>query len=252
MKFLIHVCCADCVLKLMPSLKKTVVEKNGDGSRTAAAVYDQVDWYFFNPNIHPRSEYLARMKAVQKIARQLRGFNEQVEDKQAVDKRIIGKQGTDKWDGELIVADYQPQFYFSAIGYTASDTTQQERVSDLSRELVSSYNHQSNTARAKVTNNQHLIPIKPNRCHRCWQLRLDQTCQYAQEFGYQAVTTTLLSSQYQDQSYLKTLGKRLAEKYGLKFVVLQEIDSDLDTKGFYKQTYCGCCFSLVERMRQKY
>ena len=52
MKLLIHTCCADCLLKMIDSLKDESAEIVG---------------YFYNPNIHPRSEYLTRLKAAQKI-----------------------------------------------------------------------------------------------------------------------------------------------------------------------------------------
>ena len=46
------------------------------------------------------------------------------------------------------------------------------------------------------------------------------------------------------------IGKEYEKEYGIKFV---EINSEENTKnvGFYKQNYCGCCYSLVERMTAK-
>ena len=52
MKILIHTCCADCLLKMVDSLKDSK---------------EEIVAYFYNPNIHPRSEYLARLNAAKKI-----------------------------------------------------------------------------------------------------------------------------------------------------------------------------------------
>jgi len=38
----------------------------------------------------------------------------------------------------------------------------------------------------------------------------------------------------------------------LKFYIPPQICSHLKTKGFYKQNYCGCCYSLVERLEEKF
>jgi epoxyqueuosine reductase len=53
---LVHICCADCGIKLIDALKK---EQN---------IHDQdIVLYFYNPNIHPESEWHARKNAIQKI-----------------------------------------------------------------------------------------------------------------------------------------------------------------------------------------
>ena len=52
MKLLIHACCADCLLKMVESIK---TEKK----------IEEIEVYYYNPNIHPRSEYQSRLKAMQ-------------------------------------------------------------------------------------------------------------------------------------------------------------------------------------------
>lgn len=60
MKLLVHICCADCGLKLVESaiseLKLNATE---------------IFLYFYNPNIHPESEWHARKNAVKSIAQKL-------------------------------------------------------------------------------------------------------------------------------------------------------------------------------------
>lgn len=54
--FLLHACCADCALKLITAAEKDL--KLSD---------DQIILFFYNPNIYPRSEYLARLAAMKKV-----------------------------------------------------------------------------------------------------------------------------------------------------------------------------------------
>ncbi|HNZ84519.1 MAG TPA: epoxyqueuosine reductase QueH, partial [Candidatus Woesebacteria bacterium] len=74
MKILVHSCCADCLLKLVEAMKQ---ESDKNLELTA---------YVYNPNIHPRSEYLSRLKAVQQIAKEIKI--------------------------ELVVADWSPKEWF--------------------------------------------------------------------------------------------------------------------------------------------
>ena len=52
-----------------------------------------------------------------------------------------------------------------------------------------------------------------NRCKNyCYRVRLEQTAKYAKEHGYDAFTTTLLVSPYQNHESLKEIGEELAKK----------------------------------------
>lgn len=51
MKLLLHLCCADCGLKMLEEMSQEA----------------EVTVYYYNPNIHPRAEYLARLAAVQRM-----------------------------------------------------------------------------------------------------------------------------------------------------------------------------------------
>ncbi len=55
MKFLLHTCCAPCVLPIIERLKE---EKDLE-----------ISLYFFNPNIYPDEEYDRRLEAVRKVAK---------------------------------------------------------------------------------------------------------------------------------------------------------------------------------------
>ena len=171
MKLVIHACCADCLLKMVESIK-------------TENKFEKIEVYYYNPNIHPRSEYQSRLKAMQ---------------------LMVG-------DLKLIIPDWRPKEYFEAI-------------------------------KSK---------IKGKRCLDCWRLRLEKTAEFAKKNGFEAFTSTLLTSDYQNSEMIEKIGKEMAEKYGIKFFIPKNVCKHLETKGFYKQIFCGCCYSLVERFEEKF
>ena len=97
-----------------------------------------------------------------------------------------------------------------------------------------------------------------NRCKNyCYKVRLEQTVKYAKENGYNAFSTTLLVSPYQNHEALKELGKELAEKYNVQFVYrdfrtgFREGQAKARELGLYMQKYCGCIFSEEDRYEKQ-
>lgn len=93
-----------------------------------------------------------------------------------------------------------------------------------------------------------------NRCKNyCYPVRLEQTAKYAKENGYDAFSTTLLVSPYQNHDALVEVAEKMAEKYNLKFlyrdfrVGFREGQSKARELGLYMQKYCGCVFSEEDR-----
>jgi len=90
---------------------------------------------------------------------------------------------------------------------------------------------------------------KPLRCEKCWELRLRETASHANANGYDAFTSTLLISPYQNHDAIKKIGERLAEEYKLIFHYLdfrpgfRRSQSAARGLGIYRQKYCGCSFS---------
>jgi predicted adenine nucleotide alpha hydrolase (AANH) superfamily ATPase len=170
----IHTCCADCLLNALLDLK----------SRGLIDKETEITSLFYNPNIHPRTEYLERLNAVKKIFPELK----------------------EKWNIKLVIPNYSPKEYLS-----------------------------------KVLDN------KKNRCAICWNLRLENLFNYAKEKKIKNVTTTLLTSHYQERDTIVKIAKDLNKKYNINFIEIDNI-SNRKHSGFYKQNYCGCCFSLTEKM----
>ena len=93
-----------------------------------------------------------------------------------------------------------------------------------------------------------------SRCKNyCYPVRLEQTAKYAKENGYEAFTTTLLVSPYQNHEALIEVAKMMAKKYDIEFLYrdfrigFREGQNKARELGLYMQKYCGCIFS--EEMR---
>lgn len=94
---------------------------------------------------------------------------------------------------------------------------------------------------------------KKYRCHICYDIRLNKTAQKAKEKGFNSFTTTLLYSRFQDHDAVKNIGKKASKKYGINFFYKdfrsgwKEGVAESKNMGLYRQQYCGCIFSEVER-----
>lgn len=94
----------------------------------------------------------------------------------------------------------------------------------------------------------------PNaRCAVCYRMRMNAAARHAAESGYDAFTTTLLVSPFQDRDAILEAGQNAARKYGIPFLDLDFRPGFLkgQTKardmGLYMQKYCGCIYSEEER-----
>jgi len=90
------------------------------------------------------------------------------------------------------------------------------------------------------------------RCEKCWRLRLEKTAKEAKIRGFNYFSTTLLTSQYQNEERVQKIGKEVAKTSGVDFWIPKTIVKEANTAGFYKQTFCGCIYSLAERWEEKY
>jgi predicted adenine nucleotide alpha hydrolase (AANH) superfamily ATPase len=91
------------------------------------------------------------------------------------------------------------------------------------------------------------------KCELCYTMRLTGTALLAKEGGFDAFTTTLLYSKYQNHELIKKIALDLSEEYGITFYY-----EDFRTGwgrgikkskklGIYRQKYCGCIYSERER-----
>lgn len=103
------------------------------------------------------------------------------------------------------------------------------------------------------------VPEGKERCFQCYELRLRKTAEEALRGGFDYFTTTLSISPLKNADKLNEIGRRLAEQFGIAY-----LPSDFKKKngykrstelsqqyGLYRQDYCGCIYSKLERERQK-
>ncbi len=95
------------------------------------------------------------------------------------------------------------------------------------------------------------IQGKIKRCLGCWELRLSKAFEYAQKYKIPYVSSTLLSSHYQDTDIIVEIAQKL-ENSDIQVIYPKEKHEHSINKGFYKQNFCGCCYSLNERLWEKY
>jgi len=89
------------------------------------------------------------------------------------------------------------------------------------------------------------------RCHKCWELRIKKTAEFAEQNGFDCFTTTLLISPYQNHSDIIDISKKAEGK--TKFYYedfrkgFKESHELLKQYKLYSQNYCGCFASGYER-----
>lgn len=97
------------------------------------------------------------------------------------------------------------------------------------------------------------------RCYECYNLRLEETARVAKEHNFDYFATTLTLSPYKNVDWLNEIGAIQAEKYQITYLY-----SDFKKKNGYKrslelskiynlyrQDYCGCIYSKLEREKKK-
>jgi predicted adenine nucleotide alpha hydrolase (AANH) superfamily ATPase len=93
------------------------------------------------------------------------------------------------------------------------------------------------------------------RCQACIRHRLERTFRGALEHGFQAITTTLTVSRHKNTAMINKIGIELSNKYGTPY-----LERDFKKMGgsvianrlareanLYRQTYCGCLFSIRQK-----
>jgi predicted adenine nucleotide alpha hydrolase (AANH) superfamily ATPase len=92
-----------------------------------------------------------------------------------------------------------------------------------------------------------------DRCDQCYDDRLGRTAQRAKEEGFDAFTTTLLASPYQDHELARRVGEEAGRSAGVEFLYHDPRDHWKEARKrtfeleVYRQKYCGCIFSEADR-----
>jgi len=175
MDFLLHVCCGPCAayplefFQTRPDLRPRL--------------------WFYNPNIHPKSEFYRRRDSLAYLAAH-HGL--------AVD----------------FSPPYRPESFLAELGQT---------------------------------------PQAPDRCRACYALRFQAAAEAAAARGFSAFGSTLAFSRRQKHDLIVEEGRRAAELHGVEFYYedwrpgWQRGHEIAKSLGLYRQNYCGCIFSELER-----
>ena len=124
------------------------------------------------------------------------------------------------------------------------------------RVLVGEYEPEAFYAAAHGLEN---VPEGGERCFACYRLRLEKTARMAAEEGFDYFTTSLSVSPLKNADKLNEIGAELAEKSGVKYLFsdfkkgngyLTSIQNSRKY-GLYRQDYCGCIYSKLQREREK-
>jgi len=92
-----------------------------------------------------------------------------------------------------------------------------------------------------------------DRCQFCYYLRLKATARVARAGKFDAFTSTLLYSKFQNHEMIRLLGQRLVEEVGVPFYYEDFRKgwaagmAKSKKMGLYKQQYCGCLYSERDR-----
>lgn len=92
-----------------------------------------------------------------------------------------------------------------------------------------------------------------NRCIYCYSLRLYAAARLAKKSRFDAFTTTLLYSRHQKHELIASICEEVSRKHGIAFLYRDfragwgEGQQRAKALGIYRQQYCGCIYSEMER-----
>lgn len=97
------------------------------------------------------------------------------------------------------------------------------------------------------------------RCEKCFYLRLKKTALKAKAEGFDFFATTLTVSPQKNSQTINRIGERIQNETGVSYLpsdfkkqggYLRSIELSREY-GLYRQDYCGCVFSKIEREKAK-
>ncbi len=95
-------------------------------------------------------------------------------------------------------------------------------------------------------------PEGSKRCDVCFRYRLARTAEFAAQNKCSIIASTLTISPHKDAQSINTIGAEVAARAGIEFLDRDFKKNGGFTKscemsrhyGLYRQTYCGCTFSI--------
>lgn len=162
---------------------------------------------------------------------------------------------------ELLKKDYNVVLFFSNSNIFPKDeycnrleSTKKLAESSGVKLLVDEYNHEAWLNAVKKVKDYDKLPEHAARCPVCYEFRLERTAEFAKKHNFDVFTTTFTISPHQNAEKVNESGRMLEKKYGIKFLEANfkknngfKHTVELSKKhDLYRQTYCGCEFSMRE------
>lgn len=158
---------------------------------------------------------------------------------------------------DVTVLWYNPNLYPES-EYNKRLETQKQLIDAIAEDgvqaklLVEPWRSEDYFSRIKGLENE---PEEGKRCLECFKIRLEETARIASERGFEWFCTTLTVSSRKDAVAINAIGREAEAKYGIKWLPSEFKKREgnhrsiiLSEKyGLYRQEYCGCVFSLVNR-----
>lgn len=102
-------------------------------------------------------------------------------------------------------------------------------------------------------------PEGGKRCAECFRIRLEETARTASEAGFDYFGTTLTVSRHKNAVLINSIGEAAADSFGTVWLPSDFKKHDGENRsvelseeyGIYRQLYCGCEFSLINRKKGK-
>jgi epoxyqueuosine reductase len=105
---------------------------------------------------------------------------------------------------------------------------------------------------------RHVVFHEKERCTICYLMRLEKVVMQAKNLGFDAFSTTLLYSKYQQHDKITALASNLATTHHAEFLyhdfrVGWQLGVDKAVElNMYRQPYCGCIYSEQDRFDKKH
>ena len=181
--------------------------------------YFQITVLYYNPNIYPQAEYERRLAELKKLYE--------------VFPPVLNT------GVKVVECEYDPEQFYDAVGVRAEPELAQE-------------------------------PEKGERCRRCYKLRLERAAAYAAQNHFDYFCTSLSISPFKDAVKINELGAEIEGQMldnpatGTSKKSPKWLFSDFKKRGgfkrslelseeygMYRQTYCGCLYSMNNSISSK-
>ena len=209
---LLHSCCAPCSSYCLVYLRK----------------WFDITCFYYNPNITDQDEYIKRVAELHKLVEALSTEPIMIGGDEHGNSIIIENASPIDELGKISVIDgmYEPNLFFDEV-----------KSKNLEREIEGG-----------------------KRCEMCFNMRLSEAAKIASKGGFDYFTTSLTISPLKNAMLLNTIGENIASIYaGLKWLPSDfkkrngyKLSTILSERyDLYRQDYCGCIYSQVERMNNR-